>query len=127
MGKRLVMEILDIGSARIACRLYGAGENTFVIDTALGTCSAEWWHIAEILGRNNQVLVYDRPGYGESSVSSLERTPRNIAAELKKLLDLLHIDKNIILIGHSQGLIMFSATRCREKNTGIAASIRRPD
>ena len=97
------MEMHDIGSARIAYRLFGSGIKTVVIDTALGSCSAEWWHIAERLGRHNRVLVYDRAGYGESSVSSLERTPVNIAAELKSLLDLLHIERNVILIGHSQG------------------------
>jgi pimeloyl-ACP methyl ester carboxylesterase len=98
-----MMKIYDIGSARLAYQIYGAGERTFVIDTALGTCSAEWWHIAEFLGKNSRVLVYDRAGYGKSSVSKLERTPDNIASELKKLLESLHIEKNIILVGHSQG------------------------
>jgi len=97
------MEKIDIGSAKIAYRRFGSGEKTFVIDTALGTCSAEWWHIADRIGRNAQVLVYDRAGYGESSVSVLERTPGNVAAELKMLLDQLRIERNITLIGHSQG------------------------
>lgn len=97
------MDICDVGSAKLACQIFGAGERTFVIDTALGTCSAEWWHIAELLGKNSRILVYDRAGYGQSSVSTLERTPGNIASELKKLLDFLHIEKNVILIGHSQG------------------------
>ena len=98
-----MMNICDIGSTRLAYQIYGAGERTFVIDTALGSCSAEWRHIAELLDKNSRVLVYDRAGYGQSSVSTLERTPGNIASELKKLLGYLQIDKNIILIGHSQG------------------------
>lgn len=97
------MEMLDIGSARIACQRFGSGKRTIVIDTALGACSAEWWHIAERLGRHSQVIVFDRAGYGDSSFSSLERTPVNVASELKSLLDQLHIERNILLVGHSQG------------------------
>lgn len=57
-----IMEIHNIGSAWIAYRRFGSGKQTVVIDTALGSCSAEWWHIAECLGRHNRVLVYDRVG-----------------------------------------------------------------
>ncbi len=103
VGMGRTMEKIDIGSAKLACKRFGSGEKTFVIDTALGTCSAEWWHIAERIGRNAQVLVYDRAGYGESSASTLERTPGKIAAELKMLLDQLRIERDITLIGHSQG------------------------
>ncbi len=38
-----------------------------------------------------------------SSMSTLERTPRNIALELDRLLNLVGIEKDFILIGHSQG------------------------
>jgi pimeloyl-ACP methyl ester carboxylesterase len=47
--------------------------------------------------------VFDRAGYGESSMSELSRNPRNISLELNKLLINNNIDKNVILIGHSQG------------------------
>jgi pimeloyl-ACP methyl ester carboxylesterase len=97
------MEYFDCGSARLVCKIYGSGENTLVIDTAIGTCSAEWWHIAEALGSKYRVLVFDRAGYGESSVSELPRSPRNISKKLNKLLIKNNIDKNVILIGHSQG------------------------
>jgi pimeloyl-ACP methyl ester carboxylesterase len=93
----------DIGSARIAYEIYGNGGKTLVIDACLGSCSAEWWHIAEALSNNCKILVYDRAGYGGSSVSTLERTPRNVAVELNKLLSALGIDKEVIIMGHSQG------------------------
>lgn len=97
------MDFCDIGSAKIAYRYLGSGKKTLVIETCLGSCSAEWWHIAESLSNEYSVLLYDRPGYGESSMSTLERTPRNIAAELNKLLNLLRIENEMIIIGHSQG------------------------
>jgi pimeloyl-ACP methyl ester carboxylesterase len=97
------MNYCDIGSARIAYETYGAGDRTFVIDTCLGSCCAEWWHIAEAFSDKGKVLVYDRAGYGKSSVSTLSRTPQNMAAELNKLLYSIGIESDVIIIGHSQG------------------------
>lgn len=97
------MDFCDIGTAVLAYRILGDNGRTLVIDTALGSCSAEWWHIAEILSSKYRVLVYDRAGYGKSSLSTLDRTPRNIASELNVLLFNLGIEKDIVLIGHSQG------------------------
>lgn len=97
------MNFSDIGSAKIAYELYGGSERTIVIDTCLGGCSAEWRHIAKALSSEYRVLLYDRVGYGESSVSTLERTPENIGQELNKLLNNLGINKDIVIVGHSQG------------------------
>lgn len=97
------MNICDIGSSKIAYKVFGNGSKTIIIDCCLGSCSAEWWHIAKIFSKNFQILVFDRPGYGQSSISTLPRTPQNIANEIHKLLEKLKITKNIILIGHSQG------------------------
>ncbi|MEQ8156266.1 MAG: alpha/beta hydrolase [Clostridiaceae bacterium] len=97
------MDYCNIGSARIAYKVFGEGKKTVVIDTGLGSCSAEWWHIAEALGDDYKVILYDRAGYGESSLSSLKRTPRNIAVELDKMLNLVGIEKDFTIIGHSQG------------------------
>lgn len=97
------MNFCDIGSANIAYRIYGSGEKTLVIDTCLNSCSAEWWHIGKTLSDKYKVLVYDRAGYGKSTVSTLDRTPGNIALELNKLLCSVGINRDIIIIGHSQG------------------------
>jgi pimeloyl-ACP methyl ester carboxylesterase len=99
------MKRMPIGSAKLAYRVYGDGPINIVIEPALNASSAEWWHIAERLSKQYQlaVLVYDRAGYGKSSASKLERTPKNIAAELGELLDKLDTADKLILIGHSQG------------------------
>jgi pimeloyl-ACP methyl ester carboxylesterase len=99
------MKMMPIGSAKLAYRVYGDGPIGVVIEPALNASSAEWWHIAERLSKQYQlaVLVYDRAGYGKSSASKLERTPKNLAAELGELLDKLDSAEKLILIGHSQG------------------------
>jgi pimeloyl-ACP methyl ester carboxylesterase len=111
------VDYCDIGSAKIAYRLFGNGKKILVIDAGLSSCSAEWWHIAETLSDKYRILLYDRAGYGESSLSSLERTPENIALELDKLLNLVGIEKDFILIGHSQGglyAIEYAFTYCNK-------------
>lgn len=97
------MDYFDCGSAKLAYKIFGNGEITLVIDTALGACSAEWWHIAEKLSIKYRVVVFDRAGYGKSTFSKLTRNPRNIALELNELLIHNNILENIILVGHSQG------------------------
>lgn len=98
------MELADVQTTRLAYYLSeNGGDSTVVIETALGSCSAEWWHIAESLREKTNVLVYDRAGYGRSSSSSLPRTPRNISKELHSLLVQMNINNNVLIVGHSQG------------------------
>jgi pimeloyl-ACP methyl ester carboxylesterase len=63
-----MMNICDIGTSKLAYQFAGEGDVTFVIDAALGTCSAEWRHIARALEEYGRVLVYDRAGYGQSTM-----------------------------------------------------------
>jgi len=99
------VNVINIGSTKIAYKIFGNGNKTLVVDSCLGSCTAEWWHIGEALGDKYKVLLYDRAGYCNSTVSTLSRTPRNIALELNKLLKSLDMDKDIVIIGHSQGAI----------------------
>ncbi len=96
------MEFCDIGTAKIAYRIFGTPPVSIVIEGALNSCNAEWWEFcAELKGHS--VLVYDRAGYGESSVSTLQRTPEKIVNEFSTLLINLGIKNDFVLIGHSQG------------------------
>jgi hypothetical protein len=94
----------DIQTAKLSYRLYGELSNPIVIvETAMATCNAEWWHLAERWSEKFCVLLYDRAGYGSSSASTLPRTPVNVANELSELINALGIQKKVILIGHSLG------------------------
>ena len=96
------MEYCDIGTARIAYRIFGAPPVSIIIEGAINSCNAEWWEFCKEL-KDRCVLVYDRAGYGESSVSSLQRTPENVVKEFSSLLDHLSIKNDFVLVGHSQG------------------------
>jgi len=96
--------VCDIQTSKLSYRLYGDLSNPIiVVETAMAACNAEWWHLAEKWSEKFCVLLYDRAGYGSSSVSTLSRTPINIANELSKLIIALGIQKKVILIGHSLG------------------------
>lgn len=72
-----------------------------MFESSLNSCGAEWWHIGEKLSHRYTVLINDRAGYGESSMSQLNRRPQNIAKELHQLLSRLEVEEKIVLIGHS--------------------------
>ena len=96
------MEYCQIESARLAYRVFGNKPVSVVIETALNSCNAEWWDFCEELP-GVSALVYDRAGYGNSSRSSLPRTPENVVRELEELLERVGSAEEVTLIGHSQG------------------------
>ncbi len=61
----------------MAHRVWGSGGKTIVIGTALGTCGAEWWHLAEKLGEHCRVVVFDRLGYGKSAPPQSEHSAKH--------------------------------------------------
>jgi pimeloyl-ACP methyl ester carboxylesterase len=97
------MEKIQIGTSNIAYRIIGKGKINIIIEGSINSCNAEWWNFCEKLADKYTFLVYDRAGYGESSKSTLARTPENIVSELESLIKSLNLDNQIILIGHSQG------------------------
>ena len=83
--------------------IFGSKTVDVVIEMGLGACIAEWESLARELGKNHGVLVYERAGINHSDKSDKERTPTNIAKELKRLIDEIPHEKKIVIIGHSQG------------------------
>ncbi len=84
-------------------KIYGNPIVDIVIEMGLGACIAEWEAFATELGKSHGVLVYERAGINHSKKSDKERTPTNIAIELKMLLDTVSHEEKIVVIGHSQG------------------------
>lgn len=88
--------------------IFGSKTVDVVIEMGLGACIAEWESLARELGKNHGVLVYERAGINHSDKSDEERTPTNIAEELKRLIDEIPHDEKVVIIGHSQGGIYAS-------------------
>ena len=83
--------------------IFGSKTVDVVIEMGLGACIAEWESLARELSEDHGVLVYERAGINHSDKSDEERTPTNIAEELKRLIDEIPHDEKIVIIGHSQG------------------------
>ncbi|HNX64374.1 MAG TPA: alpha/beta hydrolase [Oscillospiraceae bacterium] len=92
-----------INSSRLAYKTFGSGKVDIVIESALGACMGEWFHIAERLSASHTVLLYERAGMNFSEKSSMIRTPLNISQELNELLEIIPHNDKIIIIAHSQG------------------------
>lgn len=85
----------------LAHEIYGSGKVTLVIEMGLGATMAEWRRLAKRLSQKHTVLLYQRAGYGDSSVSALERTPDNIVSELYRLLRQIPHEEKLTLLAHS--------------------------
>ena len=98
-------EVVFLNDKRVYYTVKGKGTSTIVFATGLGSSSAEWWAIQDELCTSARVLTYDRAGYGWSELAHGPRTSRQIALELKELLEALKIDPPYVLVGHSQGAL----------------------
>ena len=87
------LEVLQRGS-------YGT---PIVILTGMGCSFEEWVEILETLSKTNQVIVYHRPGLGESAIDNSNRNTQTAAEDLHSLLGLLKISEPVIVVGHSYG------------------------
>ncbi|WP_019416217.1 alpha/beta fold hydrolase [Paenisporosarcina sp. TG20] len=74
-----------------------------VILTGMGCSFEEWYEVFETLSKTNQVLMFHRPGLGESEIGDDNRNTHDAAEELHALLALLKIAEPVILVGHSYG------------------------
>lgn len=92
-----------MNNTKINYKIFGRRYVNVIIEMALAACMGEWIHIAKELYPNNGVLLYERAGINNSQGSLSDRTPINIAQELRALLQHIKHEEKIIIIAHSQG------------------------
>lgn len=95
--------LIQTSSAQLACEIHGEGKVSLVIEMGLGATMAEWRNLAKRLSKRHTVLLYQRAGYGDSSVSSMERTLESIVTEQYGLLQQISHEEKLTLLAHSQG------------------------
>jgi pimeloyl-ACP methyl ester carboxylesterase len=98
---------VDIGGGTLYLLEKGSGCPTVVFEAGIAATNLNWFHIQESVSRFTATVSYDRGGLGWSSPCRTVRTPANIAAELRSMLQRAHIKPPYILVGHSfGGLVM---------------------
>lgn len=85
----------------VDCR--GSGSPTVVLDAGLGEASQDWTDVAGAVSDVTRVCTFDRPGYGESELGTLPRTPDRNAADLRTGLTTAGVQRPFVLVGHSLG------------------------
>ena len=96
-------DIISIDNKQIELLDIGAGKHTLIIQTGMYCSFYEWLEIINNISLYNRVIIYHRPGYGNSELGSEQRTTKQTVRELSELLKVLQIEDPIILIGHSYG------------------------
>ncbi|MCH4825909.1 alpha/beta fold hydrolase [Planococcus halocryophilus] len=74
-----------------------------LILTGMGCSFEEWFEVTEALSKTNKILMFHRPGLGESEIGEENRTTSRTVKEINELLNTLQINEPIILVGHSYG------------------------
>ncbi len=99
--------LVDVGNGR---RVYvsdmgpeaGPGP-TVIFESGIAATSQNWLRVQESVAGYARAVSYDRGGLGWSSPCNSERTPSNIARELRTMLQQAGIPGPYVLVGHSFG------------------------
>ena len=99
--------LVDVGNGR---RMYVSDMGremrdgpTVIFESGIAATSQNWLRVQEVVAAYARAVSYDRSGLGWSSPSASERTPSNIARELRDMLRHAKIPGPYVLVGHSFG------------------------
>jgi pimeloyl-ACP methyl ester carboxylesterase len=95
--------MVNIGTHRLHIYCTGQGSPTVVMDTGFGDAADKLHPIQARIAQETRICVYDRAGYGLSEPGPLPRHGRQVAGELKLLLEKASIPGPYLLVGHSLG------------------------
>lgn len=83
----------------------GSGKQTILLLSGLAAPLpiADLFSLWEASSLQGRAIVLDRFGYGYSDLTQNSRNMKQVVAELKECCDLLKIQDNLVIIGHSLG------------------------
>jgi pimeloyl-ACP methyl ester carboxylesterase len=96
-------EMVDVGTHSLHINCVGQGSPTVILESGLGTMSADWANVQPQVAKATRVCSYDRAGTGWSERGPEPRDPKQIAHELHTLLGNAGIDDPYVLVGQSFG------------------------
>ena len=98
-------EKVDLGTHKLVSITLGSGDHTIVFENGLGTEMKIWVEpgVFEALAEENQVIAYNRGGYGNSELGPEPRNIPRLIAELNEIIETKSENEKVILVGHSLG------------------------
>lgn len=97
------MHLIDINNQQIEILCKGTDKPTIFILPGMGSPFYEWEKISSALAKKYQIIMYHRPGLGNSEYIDVTRSTENVINEIMQIVTKLNITEPIILIGHSYG------------------------
>lgn len=100
-GGIIIISILKVKQKKLEVLRKGNKGKPIVILTGMGCSFDEWHNITDTLSKTNRVVMFHRPGLGESEIGNEARNTDAVVKELVELISILEITEPIILVGHS--------------------------
>ncbi|SEN97849.1 Pimeloyl-ACP methyl ester carboxylesterase [Paenisporosarcina quisquiliarum] len=98
-----IIEFLTIKNNKIEILRKGKNGTPIIILTGMGCSFDEWYDVIEPLSKSNRVIMFNRPGLGESEIRNEVRNTQAVVNEINELMLLLEILGPVLLVGHSYG------------------------
>ena len=97
-------EIYKVNSQDMHLYCTGEGSPIILLDAGMGGSTLDWRYIQNELSKETKVCSFDRPGYGWSTPSSIERTAQQMSEELHLLMHQINETAGpFIIVGYSLG------------------------
>ncbi|MCH7321548.1 alpha/beta hydrolase [Solibacillus sp. MA9] len=100
---RKIIEFLTINHNKIEIFQKGNNGTPILFLTGMGCSFDEWYDVRASLSKSNRVIMFHRPGLGESEIRNEVRNTQAVVNEIIEMLLLLRIREPVILVGHSYG------------------------
>ncbi len=92
---------IDIGGRRLYLESMGAGTPAVIFESGSECGAASLRNLALAVQHVTRAICYDRAGVDQSDPAPTPRTSRDIADDLRRLLDVAAVEPPYILVGHS--------------------------
>ena len=99
----IIRTFLNIDEQNMEILFKGSEGTPVMIVSGMGSSFDEWYEITETLSKTNRVIMFHRPGLGESELLKELRNTETVINEISEIIRLLEIDEPFILVGHSYG------------------------
>ncbi|MGX1433920.1 pimeloyl-ACP methyl ester carboxylesterase [Cytobacillus horneckiae] len=98
-----IRRLLMINQNKIEIFQKGKNGTPIIIFTGIGCSFDEWYEVTDLLSQSNRVIMFHRPGLGESEIGNEVRNTQSVVNEVNEMIHLLKLSEPVILIGHSYG------------------------
>ncbi len=98
-----ISEFLTINHNKIEILQKGKNGTPIIFLTGMDCSFDEWYNVIEPLSKFNRVIMFHRPGLGESEIRNEVRNTQAVVNEINELMLLLGILEPVLLVGHSYG------------------------